>query len=251
MFSVHRFAWTGRFDGLLDGIRPLAVPFELLSRSALGGNAKARLSMQTQPRVTPGADTPSAPSAPTSTVGDDEGLACFICFESGPGPAVHGRPGELPKTGLCACTTLAVHLACLESFINAGEADAKPLSTLLACRVCKTPYSVTHHVRTGAAALDANGRVPTDLWEKLVRLCVSDERRSTPVASVLRLLVTLLSVGVLCFLIVSMYFAWGLTFFGCVHCSLTLARARARPAWPGAAGAGGVARPWPGRSVRW
>jgi len=59
---------------------------------------------------------------------------CFVCLESG---------GVL-LTGLCACTTRAVHLKCQRKMIKKSPKRRENLEELLSCPACKFPYKNVH-----------------------------------------------------------------------------------------------------------
>lgn len=80
----------------------------------------------------------SAADAPEAALHvDTERTACFICLEEG--PTEDGSP-VLPR--LCACTTLGVHLRCLEALANVGDAEVDAVRKRLNCHVCQTPFKV-------------------------------------------------------------------------------------------------------------
>lgn len=173
----------------------------------------------------------------------DEPPACFICFDTGPATIVDGRPRDMPRTGLCQCTTLAVHLKCLESFVNTSEDVGTSFQTRLCCRVCKAPYRVTHHIRHSPAtvALSAAAADHSTCSERALVLCIRDPHRAHRVASWIRGSFLVLSVLAVVLLILSAYFSWGGDAIGCAR-----ARARAAAAAPGAARrAGGREAPAP------
>lgn len=65
---------------------------------------------------------------------EDPVRECFVCLEGG---------GVL-LTGLCACTTRAVHLKCQRKMLKKSPKRRESLAELLSCPVCKVPYKNVH-----------------------------------------------------------------------------------------------------------
>lgn len=112
-----------------------------------------------------------APAALTATSGEDEALArevaappasnhlavgdeeapahvCFICLEEETvDSAGSASAAAAVLVGLCTCTSLGVHLDCLETLANSGECTPEAMAKRLTCQACQTPFKVNRFVR--------------------------------------------------------------------------------------------------------
>lgn len=173
--------------------------------------------------------------SPAPRAWEEEEPACFICFDKDPRHTGTGRPDTL-RTGLCSCTNLAVHISCLESFVNTSALSDLPIPSRLKCRVCATPYRLTHHVLPVAA--DEPFRSGNACVERVLRRCIHDEERLARTASALRIAMLLLVMLHVPLIALAALFSWGESIVRCAPRALRrrlrgrapiLTCARARP----------------------
>mmetsp|Transcript_18709 Transcript_18709/g.50273 ORF Transcript_18709/g.50273 Transcript_18709/m.50273 type:complete len:303 (-) Transcript_18709:250-1158(-) len=102
--------------------------------SAQAAPAKPSSAMQ-ETRVEVPAEAPQGGAPATWT---EEESVCVICLDS------NNTAADPLLSGLCACTSSAIHHSCLEKLINSGRRRVMPLEERVSCPVCTRGYDVPH-----------------------------------------------------------------------------------------------------------
>lgn len=71
---------------------------------------------------------------------------CYICMDDDNGNGA-------PVTNICACSSSACHIVCLEKLVNSKKSRDRPLAERLTCSVCTRPYVLPGNLSFSASLL--------------------------------------------------------------------------------------------------